>query len=71
MEDNCTREFSPGQIDKMLRDVKRYKPTLMENIYSKWMVNKYADCIHNGVGKSINLLSASPLTNITHKVELQ
>ena len=35
------------------------------------MVNKYADCIHNGVGKSINLLSASPLTNVTHKVELQ
>ena len=35
MEDACMWEFTPGQIDKMERDVKQYRPTLMKNIYSK------------------------------------
>lgn len=30
------------------------------------MVNKYKDCMHERVGKSINPLSAPPLTNVTH-----
>jgi len=33
MEDACMWEFTPGQIDKMERDVKQYRPTLMKNIY--------------------------------------
>lgn len=47
MEDNCTWEFTTGQVDKMERNVKQYKPTLMENIYSKGMVNK---CVDRGSG---------------------
>ncbi|XP_078369717.1 uncharacterized protein LOC144653558 isoform X2 [Oculina patagonica] len=33
MEDECMYEFTPGQIAKMERDVKTYRPTLMKNIY--------------------------------------
>ena len=29
-------EFTPGQISKMEKDVKKYRPTLMKNIYSKY-----------------------------------
>ena len=35
MEDACMWEFTPGQINKMERDVKQFKPTLMKNVYSK------------------------------------
>lgn len=33
MEDKCMYEFTPGQISKMEKDVKKYRPTLMKNIY--------------------------------------
>ena len=36
MEDKCMYEFTPGQISKMEKDVKKYRPTLMKNIYSKY-----------------------------------
>lgn len=36
MEDKCMYEFTPGQISKMEKDVKKYRPTLMKNIYSKF-----------------------------------
>lgn len=35
MEDACMWEFTPGQIKKMERDVKQFKPTLIKNVYSE------------------------------------
>ena len=37
MEDACMYEFTPGQITKMEQNVKKYRPTLMKNIYSKFI----------------------------------
>lgn len=61
MEDACMWEFTRGQIVKMERDVKTYRPTLMKNIYSKWIVlrsslqwPKLTGKYHNNYGKCLS-----------------